>query len=628
MKNTYFVIDFDSTLVQVEGLDELAAISLNGDPKKDEILDKIKKITNLGMEGSMPIDESLAMRIKLLRANKNHVQALINTLQNKITPSFLRNKEFFTNNWENTFIISSGFKEYIIPIAKKLDLPEKNIFANTFIFSDNGEILGFDKTNTLSRRNGKPEQLMALGLNGDIYAIGDGFTDYQLKESGAATKFFAFTENVERDAVTRNADHIVTTFDEFLHINNIPSAAHPKNKLKVLLLENVHPCAVSMLKENEYDVETLPKTLLEEELCRKIEDISILGIRSKTQITQKVIGSANKLMAIGAFGVGTNQIDIDACTRKGIVVFNAPFSSTRSVVELAMGEMIMLMRNAFDKSMNLHKGIWDKSSKNSHEVRGKKLGIIGYGNIGSQLSVLAESFGMEVHYYDAMEKLAMGNAKRCTTLQELLKKCDVISMHVDGTAGNKNLISEKEFDIMKHGAIILNLSRGSTIDLDVLVKYIKDGRIRGAGLDVFPKEPQGSSGEFVSELRGLPNVILTPHLGGSTEEAQQNIGDFVTRKLIDFVNNGNTSNSVNFPNINLPKLSDAHRLIHVHENVPGVLSKINAVIAGNNINIVGQYLKTNDKIGYVITDISKKYEKKVLNELKNIEHTINFRVLY
>jgi len=354
----------------------------------------------------------------------------------------------------------------------------------------------------------------------------------------------------------------------------------------------------------------------------------VLGIRSKTMVTAKVLEHANKLMAIGAFCIGTNQIDLKTATTKGIAVFNAPFSNTRSVVELAIAEMIILMRNIVDKSAKMHKGEWDKSAKGSFEIRGKKLGLIGYGNIGTQLSVIAESMGMKVFYYDAEEKLSLGNAVKCKTMKEVLEQADVISMHVDGRKSNTNIIGEKEFAMMKKGVIFINLSRGHVVDINALKENIKNGKVAGCAIDVFPYEPVSNDEEFQSELRGLPNTIITPHIGGSTLEAQENIGNFVPAKMMDYINTGSTSISVNFPNLTLPILKDAHRLIHIHHNVPGILAKINQILAENGINIVGQYLKTNESIGYVITDINKEYDKDVITKLREIEQTIKFRVLY
>jgi len=466
-------------------------------------------------------------------------------------------------------------------------------------------------------------------LPGDVYVIGDGYTDYEIKHSGLANKFYAFTENVEREKVLAKADHITPSLDEFLYLNKLNTAiSYPKNRINVLLLENVHPVAVDLMKAEGFTVETYPAGIDEDELCEKIKNVSVLGIRSKTQVTAKVLENANRLMVIGAFCIGTNQIDLKAATKKGVAVFNAPFSNTRSVVELAIAQMIMLIRSIPDKSAKMHVGKWDKSAKGSFEVRGKKLGIVGYGNIGTQLSVLAENLGMKVLFYDKEEKLAMGNAVKCKSLKELLNEADVITLHVDGRESNSNFIGQKEFEMMKKGVIFLNLSRGHIVDVKALRENILSGKVAGCSVDVFPHEPISNEEEFVSELRGLPNTILTPHIGGSTLEAQENIGNFVPSKMMDYINTGSTSNSVNFPNLTLPILENAHRLIHIHNNVPGILAKINQILATNGINIVGQYLKTNEHIGYVITDINKEYDKEVIKELRAIENTIKFRVLY
>ncbi len=425
------------------------------------------------------------------------------------------------------------------------------------------------------------------------------------------------------------ADHVTPSLDEFLYLNKLNTAvSYPKNRINVLLLENVHPVAIELMKAEGFNVETYPAGLEEDELCEKIKNVSVLGIRSKTQVTAKVLESAQRLMAIGAFCIGTNQIDLKEATRKGIAVFNAPYSNTRSVVELAIAEIIMLMRNIPDKSAKMHKGQWDKSAKGSFEIRGKKLGIVGYGSIGTQLSVLAENLGMQVFYYDREEKLGLGNATKCKSLKDLLAVADVITLHIDGRESNTNLIGAEEFAQMKKGVLFLNLSRGHVVDVKALRESILSGQVGGCAIDVFPYEPISNNEEFVSDLRGLPNTILSPHIGGSTAEAQENIGKFVPGKLMDYINTGSTSNSVSFPNLTLPTLENAHRLIHVHNNVPGILAKINKVLADNEINIAGQYLKTNEQIGYVITDIDKHYNKDVIKDLRAIENTIKFRILY
>ena len=402
----------------------------------------------------------------------------------------------------------------------------------------------------------------------------------------------------------------------------------PKKKIKVLLLEKIDTMAKSIFKKEGYEIETFDGNLNEKELSEKIKDISILGIRSKTIITKKVLQSANKLLSIGAYCIGINQINLKECQKKGVIVFNAPFSNTRSVVEIVIAQIIILMRNIIRKSNQMHKGIWEKDSINSYEIRNKTLGIIGYGNIGSQLSVVAESLGLKVIYYDILDKLSIGNAKKYDSMKKLLKECDILSIHVDGREGNTNLISDKEINLMKKGAILINYSRGTIVNLNSLKRNLKNNKLLGAAIDVFPKEPLNKKEKFKSELIGLNNVILSPHIGGSTKEAQKNIGSFVPQKIIEYINSGNSSNSVNFPNLYLPKQKEAHRFIHIHKNEPGIMLKINKILTDYNINIVGQYLKTNESIGYVITDINNEYNKQVIQSLRKIHDTIRLRILY
>ena len=404
--------------------------------------------------------------------------------------------------------------------------------------------------------------------------------------------------------------------------------SYPKNKINVLLLEKVDKIAFDLFKEEGYNVESLDGSLNEKDLIKKIKDVSILGIRSKTIISDKVIKSANKLLAIGAFCIGTNQIKFESCNDSGIVVFNAPYSNTRSVVEIVIAQIINLMRKIVIKSNKMHSGVWRKDSLDSFEIRNKVIGIVGYGNIGSQLSVICEALGMKVLYYDIVDKLSIGNAKKCKSLNDLLKNSDIVSLHVDGKKSNTNLISDKEFSIMKEKSILVNYSRGNVVDIDSLIKNIKSKKLMGAALDVFPEEPSNNKEKFKSKVKGIEEIILSPHIGGSTKEAQKNIGSYVPDKIIDFINSGNTSSSVNFPKLSLPEQSDSHRLIHIHKNEPGVMLEINKIISEYNINIKGQYLKTNEEIGYVITDIDSVYNKEVVKSLKNIPATLKLRVLY
>ncbi len=624
-----FIFDFDSTFITAETLDIMAEISLKGKAGFNDKLKKVKEITREGSEGKIPFSESLEKRIRLIEAGRNHIPQVIERLKESISPSFLRNKKFFRDYSDQVYIISTGFRELIEPVVSEFGIRVENIYANTFEYDGNGNITGFDASNILSTNNGKAMLLRDLNLQGDIYVIGDGYSDYQVKVAGLANRFYAYTENIERETILDKADSIAPSLDEILYQQKITaSLSYPKNRINILLLENIHPKAEEILRQEGYSVEVYNAALDEDELAEKIHNVSILGIRSKTHITARVLEKANRLMAIGAYCIGTNQIDLDACLDKGIAVFNAPFSNTRSVVELAIGEIIMLMRGTTDKSRKMHTGAWDKSAKDSHEIRGKKLGIIGYGNIGAQLSILAEAMGMEVYYYDIVEKLPLGNVRKCDTLEELLKRVDVVTLHVDGRKENKNLIGEKEFNVMKDGVIFMNLSRGHVVDIMALKKYSDSGKIRGIAVDVYPEEPKSNKEEFVSALRDLPNTILTPHVGGSTLEAQFNIANFVPSKIIDYINSGSTTNSVNFPEIQLPLFKDAHRLIHIHHNVPGVLANINRVLANRNINVLGQYLKTNEKIGYMILAVDKQYDVEVVNELKKVEQTIRFRVLY
>ncbi|MEV5704402.1 phosphoglycerate dehydrogenase [Actinoallomurus sp. NPDC052274] len=402
------------------------------------------------------------------------------------------------------------------------------------------------------------------------------------------------------------------------------SATEP---LRALLLESIHSDAVASLEKNGYAVELLDRALDEDELIARVAGVHLLGIRSKTTVTDAVLAAATDLLAVGAFCIGTNQIDLSAAAQRGVAVFNAPFSNTRSVVELVVAELIALTRRLMEKNSSMHAGVWDKSAEGAHEVRGRRLGIVGYGNIGSQLSVLAESLGMSVFFYDTADKLALGNARRCASMEELLAVSDVVTLHVDGRPGNSGLFGEAEFARMRPGSLFLNLSRGFVVDHGALREHIESGHLAGAAIDVFPQEPKGRGDEFVSELRGLPNVIITPHIGGSTEEAQQDIGQFVAGKLQDFVATGNTALSVNLPAVSLPAPATGHRLTHLHRNTPGVLATINGILADHDVNIEGQLLGTRGEIGYVITDIGTQYTTDVLEQLRALPNTVRLRLL-
>ncbi len=405
--------------------------------------------------------------------------------------------------------------------------------------------------------------------------------------------------------------------------------SYPKEKIRILFLENISDRAVKNFRSHGYTkVDKINKALSEEELIKEIKDVHILGIRSKTQITKNILDAAKKLQAIGCFCIGVNQVDLKAARKNGVVVFNAPYSNTRSVAELVICLSILLIRRIPDKNKAAHGGIWMKEAKNSFELRGKTMGIIGYGNIGSQVSVLAEALGMKVIFYDVETKLPLGNAEDAKSLKELLSRSDVVTLHIPETSHTKNIINKNNLRYFKQGAILINYARGEVVDLEALRKSILDGQIGGAAIDVFPWEPEKNGDRFETPLQNLPNVILTPHIGGSTEEAQQNIGEDVSIKLFNFLEKGITFGSHTVPALALPPQEGSHRILHIHNNVPGVLSEINTGLSQKNINILSQYLKTNDDIGYVVLDVDRQLSSTAFQLLKEVKQTIKVRMLY
>ena len=626
------VLDFDSTFTQVEALDVLAELLSASDPARQADVAHIKTLTDQAMSADIGFAEALQRRIQILKPTREDIAALVEVLRDRVSASVARNRAVFAENPGKFRIISGGFHEFIDPVVADLGIEAEYVLANRLIFDADGVATGVDQTNPLSQDGGKVAAVRALGLSGDIVMIGDGWTDYEVYKGGAATRFYAFTENVSRPKVVATADgaavQVAATLDEVLHAEGYEGRySFPRSKLKVLLLENVHPDAVRAFREEGYDVTLQKGALSEEALIEAIAGVHILGIRSKTNVTAKVLEHADKLLAVGAFCIGTNQIDLKGCSQKGIAVFNAPYSNTRSVVEMVMGLTVILTRSIYDKSVSMHQGKWDKSATGAHEVRGKTLGIVGYGAIGSQLSVLAEAFGMRVIYYDLAEKLTLGNARRYRSLDALLAEADVISLHVDGRPENKNLIGAAQFARMKDGVLFINLSRGHVVEIDALSNALKSGKVYGAAIDVFPEEPRTNDEPFVSSLKGLKNLILTPHIGGSTEEAQESIGQFASERLLNFLNRGDTTFSVNMPHVQLSEVQGRHRFLHLHQNVPGVMAAINQIMAKYDLNVLGQHLKTNETLGYVIVDVDRGYPKEALEELKAVNGTLKFRSL-
>ncbi len=402
----------------------------------------------------------------------------------------------------------------------------------------------------------------------------------------------------------------------------------PREKIKILFLEGIHPSAAKAFEDAGYKVELVAHALGEEELCERIKGVHLLGIRSKTQVTKKVLASADSLLSLGCFCIGTNQVALEAACQSGVPVFNAPFSNTRSVAELTLAEIVMLARRAAHRSQLLHDGKWDKSASHSYEVRGKVVGIIGYGHIGPQVGLLAEAFGMKVQYFDIARKLPLGNASVCGSLSELLSTSDFVTLHVPETPATKGMIAKDELRKMKRGSYLLNLSRGTVVDLGALRESLESGHISGAAVDVFPKEPKSNDEPFDSELRGVPNVILTPHVGGSTQEAQKNIGKEVSEALLCFTEMGVTTGAVNFPQVALPHIEDTHRVLNIHRNVPGVLSSINSLVAEMGANIQAQYLGTNKDVGYLIMDVGPNLSAEVKEQIEALDVNIKTRVLF
>ena len=623
------IFDFDSTLVRIETLEALADIALEGHGDAVSIRAQVASLTDRAMTGEVDFGEALRARLAMLPLTRAHVLALADRILDDGTPSVRRNLRFFNENAANIIILSGGFREIIAPIAERLGVSPDRVMCNDLIYDAEGRVTGVDEANPLSHENGKPTVIKALGLRGPVVMVGDGWNDAEVKLGGAADRFYAFTEIARRDKVVAVADGEAKSIDELLHAEGLAGRwSYPRSRIRMLLLENIHPAAVERLEEAGYTVETMKGALDEADLIEKIKGVHVLGIRSKTNVSEAVLAAADRLLAVAAFCIGTNQIDLDAAAAKGVAVFNAPYSNTRSVVELAIGLTITLMRDVVDKSAAMHEGRWNKSADGSRELRGKTLGIVGYGAIGSQLSVLAEALGMRVIFHDLSERLALGNAKRMRSLDALLAEADVVTLHVDGRRENANLIGASELQMMRPGTLFLNLSRGHVVNVGALAQAIGSGRIGGAALDVFPEEPRTNADPFDSPLMGLKNVILTPHIGGSTEEAQEAIAEFAAERLLGYLNRGDTTFCVNLPNVQLAEVSGGHRILHIHRNQSGVLAELNRALAAAGLNILGQHLKTDERTGYVITDVDRDYDSEALRGLKSVAGTLRFRMLH
>ena len=606
-QNTWFIIDFDSTFTQVEAMEELAAISLKNDPDKEDIIEKIKQLTDMAMDGKMPFNKSLKARIALLSAKKYHLNMLVNRLRKKVSVSFARNKSFFKTYEGRVLIVSGGFKEFIEPVVKSYNISADFVYANTFTYDKKNNIIGADEENFLAQDNGKVKLLKNLKLKGDVYVIGDGFTDYQIREAGLCKRFFAFTENIKRPLVIERADAVAPSLDEILFSQNLPMAlSYPKSRIKALLVGEETFLAEQYLKNEGYQIEKLASK--SNKISTSIRNASLALVAPSIQISDKDLAES-KLVSLSVWGEDKALVNADLATKKGIAIFNSPFANTRNIAELALHALF-----SFSKNTNTKGGL-------GFELIGKKLGIIGYENSGSLLSVLAQNLGMEVTYYDEKDRASMGNVSPAKNLIELLKRSDFVVVCPSQTSSKKALLGQKELNQINPKAYLVHLASEESLDMSAVEKLLAQSKLSGFYIDCLHEETYKKTSKFKNTFTTLQNR-------NKTSETQENIAKFISQKMIEYMNTGNTSSSVNIPNIQLPELQNSHRFIHIHHNKSGILAKINSILGKHKINITGQYLKTNDSIGYVITDVAKQYDKEVIEELKAITETIRFRVLY
>jgi D-3-phosphoglycerate dehydrogenase len=550
------------------------------------------------MDGKMPFNKSLKARIALLSAKKYHLNMLVNKLRKKVSPSFARNKEFFKKYQGRVLIVSGGFKEFIAPVVKSFFIEEDCIYANTFIYDKKNNIIGSDEENPLAQEGGKVKLLKQLKLKGQVIAIGDGYTDYQMRESGMAEQFFAFTENIARERVLAKADYIAPSLDEILYKMKLPMAlSYPKSRINAVLLGKETFATEPYFKLEGYNV--IKRETFTNKALADLKNASIIVSSLKQEITN--LNTFPKLISLAVWGNNNQQFNANIAQEMAVPIFSSPYANTRSVVELGLGFMFQLSRQT------------------NTELRGKKIGIIGYGNAGSLMGVLAQNLGMDVLYFDEKDRAPLGNAIACKSVTDLLKKSNYVVLLQSKNAGT--ILAEKELKQMQPNACLINLSYDDSIEVQSVLKLVQQKKLFGFAMD-FQQE------ENYLKLKQSSQIIATLNQRNKTLETQQNIASFTSEKIIQYINTGNISRSLNFPDIQLPALQGSHRFIHIHQNKPGLLAKINAVLAKHKINITGQYLKTNETLGYVITDVSKKYDNEVISELKKIEATIKFRVIY
>jgi len=640
------IIDFDSTIINAEGIELIIRKALEqvAEPERSQRLAQLAELTDKATNGDIPLEDAIRQRLQLTEITKQDVAAVAAQILDSINPMVRETVEALLQRGKRIAVFSTSFDDLVQPVTDELNIPRGSVFANSLIYDHGGRVAGVDESNPLFLSIGKvfmAERLKSQCLlEGGTAVVGDGVTDLLIRRNNMAKMFVYFAGSYLHEDIRRQADFTVDRFDQLLplfcsneELSNavVESFSMPNNRAvpppvpKVVLLESIHDHAKDKLIRENFLVESHKGAWNTEELEQKARQANVLGIRSKTQISSEAIASLPDLWAIGAFCIGTDQIDLAAAAGAGIPVFNAPYSNTRSVAELVVGETIMLMRRIFEKSSAAHDGRWLKTASGCAEIRGKTVGIVGYGHIGSQVSVLLENLGMSVIFHDIVDKLPLGNAKRAASLHDLLERSDVVTLHVPETPETRHMIGKKEIGHMKRGSFLINSSRGSVVDLEGLREGMDSGHLAGAAIDVFPEEPGQPQDLFTTPLQNATNVILTPHIGGSTKEAQENIAAYVSEKLSRFLNSGSTIGAVNFPEVELPRVQETDRILHVHHNVPGVLAKINSVFARRDINVEGQILQTKGNIGYLIVDVNRYVSDHVLNLMSAITETIKVR---
>ncbi len=632
------IFDFDCCFLQQEAIEFLIELGLRKfDVTEQQFrLESLRSLAARTETHEVSRGHKMAQQLQISKINQSDVKRASSLMETQLLPEVQMVINYLKENNRQIVVFSRGFEELVLPVTDMLEIPRRNVFTNRLIFDPEREVPAIDEANPLFLQSGKvylAEYLKNQGrLLGPTAVAGNSRADLSIRKSGIAN-YFIYFENLRMDeAALSEADFVIRQLDQLLPLVTSPFLTNQKKnttqeerqapKYNTILVENIHPIATSRLKDADFNIASYTHSPDVDELTRLTSKCHVLGIRSKTQVRAEILKKMQHLFVIGCFCIGTDQVDLAAAAQQGIPVFNAPYANTRSVAELVVGMAIMLMRDVFSKSNAAHQGQWLKKTTHACELRGKTVGIIGYGHIGSQVSILFEDLGLKIIYYDIVDKLPLGNARRMPSLEMLLAASDIVTLHVPDTPETRGIINEQTLGFMKSGSILINTSRGKVVDLKALKSALVSGRIIGTAIDVFPDEPGSNQERFICELQNLPNVILTPHIGGSTLEAQERIADEVSTKLINFLKTGATIGAVNFPEVDLPPTSDSYRILHIHRNQPQVLAKIHNIFSQYQIHVTAEILKTRDSIGYLIVDIHQDNSAPVLELLSRITETI------